>query len=175
MKQQLEIEFKMLVSKEQFDKITALYRPLLFLKQHNYYYKSPSSLQSFRIRIKEDKKIFTLKDTTGDQIIEYEKEFFDLFYEDSEIKKLLNKLNIYPPFYQVGELTTYRATIENDLAELCFDINCYNGLLDYEIEYEMKTSHEGLSTFKEILSSAGIGYIPCTTSKYMRCISTKGE
>ena len=138
MKQQLELEFKTLVSKEQFDKITELYHPLLFLKQHNYYYKSSTSHQSFRIRVKDEKKIFTLKKRNADQILEYEKDFAGFFYDDIEIQNILNKFNLFPPFHLQGELITYRAIVEDDRAELCFDINCYNNLIDYEIEYEMK-------------------------------------
>ncbi|MGI6510529.1 MAG: CYTH domain-containing protein [Erysipelotrichaceae bacterium] len=173
MKQQLEIEFKTLINKEQFDKITALYRPLSFSKQHNYYYKSSFCDQSFRVRVKENKKVFTLKENSGNQIMEYEKEFTGFFYEDNEISSTLQKFNILPPFLLIGELITYRAIVENDLAQLCFDINCYNGLIDYEIEYEMKKDHEGLNMFKEILSKADIEFMPSYASKYVRCISTK--
>ncbi|NLZ75060.1 MAG: CYTH domain-containing protein [Erysipelotrichia bacterium] len=173
MKQQLEIEFKTLVSKEQFDKLSDLYRPLLFVKQHNYYYSSLNSEHSFRIRIKDNQKIFALKETLGDKILEHEKTFTGQFYEDNEIEVVLNKLNILPPFNLVGELVTYRATIETALADLCFDINCYNDLIDYEIEYEIKKDHDGLCVFKEILSKAKIEYVQSYASKYKRCISSK--
>ncbi|HPW52935.1 MAG TPA: CYTH domain-containing protein [Erysipelotrichaceae bacterium] len=173
MKQQLEIEFKTLVDKEQFDRIAHLYRPLLFLKQHNYYYNSPFSDYSFRVRVKEEQKIFTLKQRLDDRILEHEKAFTGHFYEDAEIRNVLNRLNIFPPFSLEGELITYRATVENNLAELCLDINCYNSLIDYEIEYEMKKDHDGLKAFEEILSAVGIRYEPSYASKYYRCISTK--
>ncbi len=175
MKQQLEIEFKTLVSKEQFENITKLYGPLNFLKQHNYYYKSSFSSQSFRIRITKEKKIFTLKEIVDEQILEHEKEFTGLFYEDKDIKTLLDKLEIYPPFNLEGELITYRAIVETDLAQLCFDFNHYNNLIDYEIEYELKKDHDGLSSFKRILSQADIIYKPTYASKYVRCLNTLKE
>ncbi|MGI6607742.1 MAG: CYTH domain-containing protein [Erysipelotrichaceae bacterium] len=172
MKQQLEIEFKTLVTKEQFDKLISLYWPLLFYKQHNYYYRPLSCDYSFRIRIKENKKIFTLKEKIDNNILEHEKTFSGPFYEDNEIKNTLDRLNIYPPFNLEGELITYRAVVESELAQLCFDINHYNNLIDYEIEYEIKKDHDGLRRFKEILSEADIRYIPSYASKYYRCIST---
>lgn len=173
MKHQLETEFKTLVNKEQFDKLSELYRPLLFVKQHNYYYGSLNSENSFRIRIKDNQKIFTLKETLDNQILEHEKQFTGQFHEDSEIILILSKMNILPPFNLIGELVTYRATVETELAELCFDINCYNGLIDYEIEYEIKKDHDGLSIFKDILSKAEIEYVQSYASKYKRCVLTK--
>mgnify|MGYP003787209509 FL=1 len=80
MKHQLETEFKTLVNKEQFDKLSELYRPLLFVKQHNYYYGSLNSENSFRIRIKDNQKIFTLKETLDNQILEHEKQFTGQFH-----------------------------------------------------------------------------------------------
>ena len=46
--------------------------------------------------------------------------------------------------------------IITEYAELCFDINSYNGITDYEIEYEVKKDHDYKKAFKAILKQAGI-------------------
>ena len=73
----------------------------------------------------------------------------------------------------IGECTTYRAVINTDKAELCFDINEYNGITDYEIEYEQTCDHDGITEFNKILSQVGLTYFRNCPSKIKRTLDTK--
>ena len=173
MHQNLEIELKMLVSEDQFEELLSHYLPHDFIMQTNYYYASRNSDHyAFRVREKEGRKLFTLKKKTPDGVLEYEKYFEGKLEDDPEIVEVLNSFNEKLPAKLLGTLTTYRYTVDTGLAELCFDINQYNDIQDYEIEYEVKKDHDYLSVFKEILSQADIEYVPNKVSKYRRFTDT---
>ena len=174
-----EIELKMLLTKEQFNQLLQNYLPANFIKQTNYYFAAVNNAknQSIRIREKENKYLFTLKEKHEDYVQEYEKYTNDLSFEnDHEIMDILSKRNLVGPYTKIGELTTERyMVIINNQAELCFDINHYNGITDYEIEYEVIQPHNHQETFLNILASANITYQPNPISKVKRCIDTKKE
>ena len=76
MHQNLEIELKMLVDEDQFEKLLSFYLPHNFIEQVNYYYKSRNSRHyAFRVREKEGQKLFTLKKRLAEGVQEYEKYF----------------------------------------------------------------------------------------------------
>jgi len=163
-----ELELKTLVTKEEFDYITSLYPNLDFIEQVNtYYYSNNDNSYAFRIRKKEDKKIFTLKSHSNGKLIEYEKVLDCPFELDREILLMLASFGEYPPFKIIGKLTTKRAVVQLLEAELCFDINTYNNNIDYEIEYEVKKEHDYKQAFDSILSKANIQYVP-SKSKFSR-------
>lgn len=175
--QNKELELKTLVTKEQFYQLLNHYTPHTFIKQTNHYYSSSSNStnKSIRVREKQGQYLFTLKEKKDGYVQEYEKIIPDLLFEkDAEIKQILAKCNLQPPYHEIGVLTTERFTyISNKQAELCFDINHYNGITDYEIEYEVIASHNYLECFTNILKQANIDFIPNPTSKVKRCLSTK--
>ena len=171
----IETELKMLLNREQFNKLVSLYQPLDFVKQVNTYYKNNNSRHyAFRIREKEGTLLFTLKNKTPEGTMEYEKEITGAPEDDEDVVKTVAKFGITPPYEVLGQLITYRAMYVNELAELCFDINLYNGILDYEIEYEVKKEHDHLKAFKKILKKAGIKYVANKESKYRRFANTAG-
>ena len=97
-----------------------------------------------RIREKDDKFMITLKVPTirGHEEFEcYVNENTSDAINQSEIRKVLNELNISKDIIVLGECTTYRAIVDTDKAELCFDINEYNQITDYEIEYVLDLLH----------------------------------
>jgi uncharacterized protein YjbK len=174
MKGQVELELKTLVSREEFERITARYQPLNFVRQVNtYFVTNDLSHYAFRIRERDGEFLFTLKYYVNGQTVEYEKVFSGRFFDDPDIRETLKAFRIEPPFQILGSLTTDRAVYENELAELCFDINHYNGQTDYEIEYEVKSPHDHLKTFKDILASENIAYEKSWGSKYKRCLYSK--
>lgn len=165
----IETELKMLLTREQFNKLVGLYQPIEFVKQVNTYYKNNnSSHYAFRIREKNGTTLFTLKQKTEEGIMEYEKILTSPIEEDNDVVKTLADFNIFPPYEILGTLTTYRAMYCDHLAELCFDINIYNGITDYEVEYEVKKEHDHEAAFINILNKAGIRYVPNKRSKYKR-------
>ena len=176
MKGQVELELKTLVSRQDFEKLTAHYQPLNFVRQVNTYFvtRDPSHY-AFRIRERLEEKLFTLKHHHNGQVIEYEKTFTGNFFDDPQIRETLEEFGITPPYQVLGALTTERAIVDTGMAELCFDINSYNGLTDYEIEYEVKKPHDHRETFEAILAKAGISYDKSWGSKYKRCLTTKNQ
>lgn len=176
MNSEIEKEYKTIVTKEEFYRLAQLYKPLKFIKQVNYYYVTDDiSHYGFRIREKENEQLFTLKEYDNGQVREYEKEVVGSLEEDKEIVELLAKKNIFPPYILFGTLTTYRAVYFDGYGELCFDINVYNDIMDYEIEYEQKKELDHYNEFMNILNKADIKYVPSYASKYKRCLKTIKE
>lgn len=174
MKQEVELELKTLVTKEQFEKLVSFYQPLTFIRQHNYYYVTNDIKHyGFRIRLRAGEQLFTLKQKKHGQTMEYEKVFVGELQNDPEIVALLAQFQIFPPYHLFGELITERAVVETDWAELCFDINHYNGQIDYELEYEVKQPHDYQTVFFELLKKADILYQPSWGSKYQRCLASQ--
>ena len=165
----IETELKMILTREQFNRLVALYQPIEFVKQVNTYYKNNNSTHyAFRIREKDGTTLFTLKQKTAEGVMEYEKILTTPIQEDTDVVRTLGDFDIFPPYEILGTLTTYRAMYCDGLAELCFDINLYNGKMDYEVEYEVKKEHDHEAAFRSILDKAGITYVPNKRSKYKR-------
>ncbi len=176
MKDAIEKEYKVIVTKEEFYRLAGFYKPLKFIRQTNYYFEcKDSSHYGFRIREKEKEKLFTLKEYVDGDVREYEKLLTVPLEKDEEITALLAKKNIYPPYNIFGKLITYRAVYFDGYGELCFDINFYNNTMDYEIEYEQIKDHRHFDEFLKILSQANIEYIPSFASKYKRCLISMKE
>lgn len=169
MQHAIETELKMILTHEQFNKLLSFYQPIRFVKQVNTYYKNNnSSHYAFRIREKEGRTLFTLKQKTDDGVMEYEKYLYCPIEEDEDVVRTLNDFNVHQPYEILGTLVTYRAMYCDELAELCFDINLYNGITDYEVEYEIKKEHDYEAAFISILNKADIRYVPNKISKYKR-------
>jgi len=173
MNKEVELELKTIITEKQFNELLSHYPVFTFIKQHNYYYFTNNlNNYAFRVRTILDKKIFTLKEYDGKTTFEYEKEFVGDFFDDNEIRMILNKFDLKEPFHIFGDLVTARAMIISEYAELCFDINTYNGITDYEIEYEVKKEHDYINEFNQILAQANIEYKKSYASKYKRCLLT---
>ncbi len=175
MNSNIELEYKTIVTKEQFYRLADNYKPLKFIKQLNHYYVSDDpSHYAFRIREKEGKKIFTMKEPYNGARMEYEKELDTDIDKDAEIVEMLKAKGLQPPYELLGDMTTYRAIYFDGYGELCFDINLYNGLIDYEIEYEQIKEHDHFNEYLKILKKADIEYVKAD-SKYHRYLKTKGR
>lgn len=181
MNNNLEIEYKLLVDRRQFEKICSLYPNAIFKRQMNVYYDTLNSdLRknhcAMRIRDKGDEHLFTLKAPgEKDGKLEFEKLLSENSVhalEDSEIKELVSRYITNFDFVETGRLVTYRASIDLEYAELCLDVNLYNDIVDFEIEYEWKNDHDGRTCFNEILASAGLVYTSNCKSKVARCLES---
>ena len=180
MNKNIEKEYKILLTKDQFTALTAHYPNLNFIRQINTYYDTEdmsirASKGAMRIREKEGSFIFTLKKHSTEGLLEYECEVaanHSSIFEQEDIQALLNSYQIEGPLHQIAELITDRAAIDTGFAELCFDISSYNGITDYEIEYEYKKDHDGLSCFQKILEPIGVQYQKNCTSKIQRALNS---
>lgn len=178
MNKNIEKEYKVLVTKDQFEALRCLYKNLEFIRQINTYYDTDSMAikekqGAMRIRTLKDTCIFTLKLNIGHKLYEYETFVKDDTLEalqQSDIKALLNEFHIQGDLKRLTQLVTERAIIETDYAEICFDISTYQGKTDYEIEYEYKKDHDGLTAFQTFLKPIGISYKTNCISKIQRAL-----
>ena len=174
MKHEVEIELKTILTEADFYRLLGFYVPVTFKRQHNFYYQGiDRSHYAFRIRETREGKLFTLKTKAAKGRLEHEKYLDGDWKDDPEITELLAEYGFIGPFELCGDLITDRAVICDGLAELCFDINHYNGLIDYEVEYEIKKTHDHIVRFESILRQADLAYIPNKVSKYARCLKTR--
>jgi len=178
MDKNIEKEFKILVNKEQFYELKKDYDPLEFETQINIYFDNEEHViekkkGAMRIRSKNNIHIFTLKMHRQDGLHEYECEVEGNDVSNlnkDEILMLLDEYGIYGPFYPTATLKTERAVFESEMAELCFDINFYNNVIDYEIEYEFKKEHDGFTLFNSLLSKVDLVYEENCKSKIQRAL-----
>ena len=180
MNKNIEKEFKVLLTKEQFDNLYKLYPGLQATRQVNTYYDTQDrqiqkAKGAMRIREKEDSFIFTLKmmDDHTDGLLEYECPVTGndvTIFEQEDIKRLLHEYHIEGNIEVLTELTTYRSVYKTEFAELCFDISHYHNQTDYEIEYEYKKDHDGLSVFQALLDHIHVKYEHNCLSKIQRAI-----
>lgn len=177
MKENIEIEFKLLVSKEKFEELLSHYERAPFIKQINYYFDTQNNdlaqrKFALRIRKKGDQFIATLKIPQAEGVLEKEwyvsKAEDHLLNNDSELRKILHQYGIDDELYLVAALQTDRCMIVLEKAELCFDINEYDGIVDYEIEYEQTVPHDGRTAFLQIVHSVGLDYQSNGLSKIQR-------
>lgn len=173
----LEVEYKVLVTKEQFMNLLNLYPHHTINDQTNTYFDTTPSLKNrgigCRIRECNGQYQFTLKSKVAEGHDEYEFYIPSFNVDEPKIQKILRIFDIHG-LQEVGKLHTLRYFIDLKTAELCLDINTYNGITDYEIEYELKDPQ--INTFDEfmaILKSANIPYIPNPNSKIKRCLETR--
>lgn len=180
MNKNIEKEYKVLVTKQQFDELLSRYNNITFNEQVNTYYDTLNSdirkmKGAMRIREINGTFLFTLKTREGENLLEYEKDVQEntiSMLQQKEILELLSTFDIFGPFQEIATLSTKRAIYNNGYAEVCFDISSYNGKCDYEIEYEYKKEHDGLSLFQEILNPIHIQYEKNCDSKIKRAIDS---
>lgn len=185
--QEIEIEFKNLITKEEFNKILSMYSfhepPVV---QTNFYFDTPNfSLRNNHsaLRIREKKGIYylTLKETIQEGILEtHDSLTLDevIYWKNNEpvvksnVAKQLNKLNIrISELIYYGSLTTKRTEYHHDQLIYVLDESNYNGQSDYELEIEAPTFQKGQVVFNNLLKTSGIPKRE-TPNKIMRFFST---
>ncbi len=180
MNKNIEKELKILVSEQAFHALQKQYPNLVFHTQTNVYFDTlendlRSKKMAMRIRSVQCKHIFTLKINGLQGLEEYECEVFtndSSALQQPEIIQLLQQLNIDLTFHVIANCTTHRAIYENEFAQLCFDHNEFMTSSDYELEYEYKKEHDGVSAFNTILSKIGMQYKSNCDPKIVRALCT---
>ena len=164
-----EKEYKMLLKEAEYQMILDHFdqRPI---RQTNTYYLSNSKTAAFRTRKRLNETVFTLKAKKDDYNDEYEFAIKDNPFNDQRVLDLFNQFNI-SSYSLMAKLITDRLVIKLDQGEICLDKNCYLGIIDYEIEYELydaKTADN--SELIAFLHQFQISYRPNLISKYRRCM-----
>ena len=175
MAEQIEIEFKNLLTEKEFEHILAAHQisDEQFVKQKNHYFDTPDfdlkeNACALRIREKSGRYEMTLKEPlpTGQGLletnIELDRQTANALLSDSstlnkEIHDKLILLGIDPGrLFCFGTLTTARAEIPYEGGLLVFDKSTYFTITDYELEYETSHYEEGKRIFEELLKKANI-------------------
>lgn len=192
MTQQLEIEFKNMLTKEEFSSLCKTFKLTLdnFHEQINHYFDTPNfALKNLRsgLRIREVQNRFecTLKEPakgiglTETTDLLSEKEVKSILAGQSsihanEVGKRLQLLNINPQELRLlGTLFTKRAEINYEGGLLVFDHSHYLDTNDYEVEYEVSDEATGRVIFEKFLTEFSIPLRPADkkTARFMSAVN----
>lgn len=171
MQKNLEVEFKSLLTKEEYERLISKFEGSRSDLQTNHYFDtSRFSLKaidcSFRVRERNTFEI-TLKRKKGYQILEKnlaitKEAFEDLkqtgYVDDDDLQDELLGLIGTQKLNNFMSLSTLRYYLPYKNGILFIDKSTYLGITDYELEYEAKSYHGGKKEFVEIINELGIQY-----------------
>lgn len=186
MEENLEIEYKILLSREQFDNLAHYYDHLAHVYTQTNTYFTSDALQAkriaLRIREKESSYEMTVKtkaEGTGrkEYNLALTKDDARFFLEggmkDNEITKMLKDMDInLSEITILCRLKTVRHDISLEGGMLSLDANYYNDQEDYEMEFELSDLEEGKKTFASLLEKHKLQYTQNCQSKLTRAISS---
>lgn len=161
----IERELKLLINKQVYDNIMNSYDFHKSIIQTNTYFDTANQdvkkqHGAVRIRTIENKKIFTLKIKKDEYThYEFEKEISSENIneiEDPEILNWFNQYQIPKNLHPTANFTTLRNVYEFENGELCLDKTTFKNHVDYEIEYEYTSDHDGIQFFNSILDQYGL-------------------
>lgn len=168
MSQQIEIEFKNLLTESEFTQLQQYFQINKndFFKQVNHYFDTPAfslkkSSQALRIREKNNEFELTLKQPANIGLLETNQPISKKVYNQmahtgelpaGQIKTILSKqLSGGQALTYFGSLTTFRAEKEYKGGLLVLDHSCYLNKEDYEVEYEVRDPIIGQTHFHTLL------------------------
>jgi uncharacterized protein YjbK len=169
MAQEIEIEFKNLLTKDEYEIMYSYFRssPHQIMTQVNHYFDTQDhSLKhagcALRVRIKDECYFLTLKEPQAIGLLETTDELSKREYEEllhthqvnsPHVLHQLNQLNITSPILPIASLETKRleTTFMDQLIAL--DASTYYGMTDYEIELETQDPPIGEQVFKDLLTN----------------------
>ncbi|PEJ41717.1 CYTH domain-containing protein [Bacillus wiedmannii] len=171
MTQEIEIEFKNIVTEEEFDTLCKSFSIEVFTKQVNHYFETPGlSLKeagsALRIRHKGETYTLTLKQPAEVGLLETHQVVTEaearMMMETNVIisgavMDQLHKLQIpVSTLTYMGSLTTERAETLFEGGTLVFDHSFYYNHDDYEIEFEVQDEETGKAVFIHLLKQHDI-------------------
>lgn len=176
----IEKEIKILLSKEQYEKIEKVFSWKKKFTQINFYYGDLDKIDEngeLTVRVRQNGDGYKLqikKPVVYDEALhikeEYEREIkeFPEKILGEQLKEILGM--DFPDFYMLGKLETQRKVFyPNQDVEISLDMNTYFGKVDYEIEIEF-----GKEVPKELLlllADNGIKLKEKTDGKFARFMS----
>ncbi|SDX44917.1 MULTISPECIES: CYTH domain-containing protein [Salimicrobium] len=191
MSQEIEIEFKNLLTEEEYKRMLEElpFDPDEFFGQTNYYFETGKLLlkqhgAALRIRQKGSGWTMTLKEPhpeglleTHDEIDEYEANLWirNEGHAQPNITKRLNNLGIdISDLYYLGSLSTRRREISYQKTTVTLDYSRYFQTHDYELEIEADSREQGVRVFQELLSKFSIPQRE-TKNKIQRFYEARGR
>ncbi|MGE8079503.1 CYTH domain-containing protein [Peribacillus loiseleuriae] len=172
MNQHLEIEFKNLLTKEEFQRLKQSFsvKESDFIYQENHYFDTPQfSLKenesALRIRHKKGHYELTLKQPAKEGLLEtnqpLSKEEADSLLQGNRIPEgyittLIGEMGIHSDIQFFGTLGTNRAEFAYKGGLLVLDHSLYLNTEDFEVEYEVTNNLAGKEIFDNLLDSLQI-------------------
>lgn len=169
----LEIEYKTLLTMDEFKRLDSLYQHIKPINQTNYYIDTPdfalkSKRLSLRVRTYSDRAELTLKipQTVGnlehnqDLTLEEVKELKQTFTLPQGLiyDKLLAQGVAIDQLGILGHLTTRRREVTLPIGLLAIDSNRYAHITDYELELEVADAEQGEKDFQAFLDQYQIAF-----------------
>jgi len=170
--QEIEIEFKNLLTNDEYKKIITCFPfPTEGIIQTNYYFETPNFLlkqhqSALRIREKNGQYQLTLKEPLEEGLLETHdklaKEEAEKWIHGAPVPQLntskqLKKMDISPEDLQYyGKLITTRLEYKEGKLTYVLDESHYNNHSDFELEIEAPTYEKGLSAFESLLETLNI-------------------
>jgi len=183
----VEIEAKILVTAEEFDKICVFLGVSAqdAVAQTNYYIDTTTSelrKYGFSLRVRERRNQFTLtlKSPLAEGTLEKNqpigpRELHELRengrFPTGTVTDFLRSLGF--PVEQLTirtQLTTWRIETTYEDRSLSLDKNVYSGITDYEVESEQSAIALAAETLKKLCQATGITYRPNKISKHARAL-----
>ncbi|WP_208590185.1 CYTH domain-containing protein [Gracilibacillus suaedae] len=172
MSQEIEIEFKNLLTKEEYQKLVEHFYSydLTEIEQKNHYFETADfqlKKHHAALRIREKKGTFqlTLKQPNPDGAgllethcpitpDETQQWIIGHIIAKDEITKALHAMNInIHDLKYGGMLETYRLECTYNNTTVVLDQSHYNGYTDYELEIEAEDEQHGISVFQQLLTA----------------------
>ena len=187
MTQEVEIEFKSMLKKDEYEKLIQAYKLEDQVRwQANDYFDTPSfqlKKQGAALRIREKKQgqILTLKQPNEVGLLEThasitEEEAEDLFkygiIHNDQMKQALAPFQLNAALEHLGRLETNRAEHQTEDGLLVLDESHYLETTDYEIEFEVTNEEAGKRAFERLLAEHGLPYRPAK-NKIVRFMELK--
>ncbi|MGC6769915.1 CYTH domain-containing protein [Enterococcus sp. LJL51] len=173
MSENLEIEYKTMLSERDFIRITDYFQLKeedFFLQVNTYFDTSAFHLKQMniglRIRTLPDAAEITLKVPAKDGLLEITDPITPeqaeeiihsrIFPKNSEVSQKLQDLTINTPLHVIGQLKTKRAQKKLPQGLLALDESWYNQNHDYELELEVADAFIGKKAFYNLLNTLNI-------------------
>ncbi|WP_214760605.1 CYTH domain-containing protein [Exiguobacterium sp. s129] len=187
MTQEVEIEFKSMLTKDEYEKLIQVYKLEDQVRwQANDYFDTPTfqlKKQGAALRIREKKhvQVLTLKQPNEVGLLEThaaitEEEAEDLFkygiIHDDQMKQALAPFQLNAALEHLGRLETNRAEHQTEDGLLVLDESHYLETTDYEIEFEVTNEEAGKRAFERLLAEHGLPYRPAK-NKIVRFMELK--
>lgn len=190
MSQQIEIEFKNLLTQTEYHHLQQYFKiePSQIKKQINHYFDTKdfslkTASSALRIREKGNRYELTLKQPaevglleTNQTLSHHEAQamFKSAQLPEGPVKSILDSTDIDDRLEYFGSLTTYRSEIDYQGGLLVFDHSLYLDVEDFEVEYEVTSEECGKQIFKQLLESMNIPFRK-TENKVRRFYQRKYE
>lgn len=182
----IEIEAKVLLQKEDYDKLVVLFKDYRPYTQTNYYIDNDEGLlrkEGLALRIRERDGLYemTLKTPLSQGLLEkncvWTAKTFKSFSEggafpEGDIKRFLTMMDIDTDTLHIKtSLTTKRIDAPYEGGKLSIDENHYLGKIDYEVELEHNNERDAERILEALLEKEHIPFVLSNKTKVARAMS----